>query len=121
MLSRDADSIPHEDAAVRALLAECPCLQKHVDLSEHAHYIMNQVALLLRDAQLPESDANCIFKHLNRMAERDIDTQNLLVISVLEVLGDSPQSIQRTREGLGNGPARFLFERVLKGWVSDPR
>jgi len=34
----------------------------------------------------------------------------LLVVSVLELLTDTPDAIERTRKGLNGGAAPFLFE-----------
>ena len=53
---------------------------------------------------------------LNRMASGDKETTNLPIVSVLELLTDTPDAIERTRKRLNGGAARFLFERVLKGW-----
>jgi|SRR5882762_9560056 len=118
MHSPDLDKPPHEHPAVQALLRDCPWLVDRLDLSEGVHYVMNQVALLLRGAELPDAEMNCLFLHLNKMANGDTETQNILVVGVLEVLTDTPASIERARAGLDGGPARFLFERVLKGWDS---
>lgn len=43
---------------------------------------------------------------------------NLLVVSVLELLTDTVDAIERTRKGLNGGAARFLFERVVNGWIN---
>jgi hypothetical protein len=107
----------HADDRIRRLLQDCPFLIDRVDLEEHAYYIMGEVAASLRDGELSDAEAACVFAHLNKMAGLDEDTQNLLVVGALEMLTDTPQSIARTRAGLDGGAARFLFERVLKGWI----
>jgi hypothetical protein len=107
----------HPDGRIRELLERCPFLADRVDLSEGPHYIMNQVALAIRDATLSGDEIAGVFAHFNEMAKADEETKNLLVVSVLEVLTDTPASIARTRKGLNGGAARFLFERVLTGWI----
>src|SRR5215470_18048440 len=114
MPSRVTSAIPHADNRIRILLQDCPFLINRVDLSEGPYYIMHQTATFIRDGKLPDTEAASVFAHLNKMAELDVDTKNLLVVGVLEVLTDIPQSIERTRAGLNGRPARFLLERVLK-------
>jgi hypothetical protein len=106
----------HADDRIRVLLQDCPFLVDRVDLSEGPYYVMGEIAASLRDGKLSDVEAACVFAHLNKMAELDEDTQNLLVVGALEMLTDTPQSIARTRAGLDGGAARFLFERVLEGW-----
>jgi hypothetical protein len=98
------------------LLRDCPFLIGRVDLSEGPYYIMSQTARSVQDGKLSDAETASVFAHLNKMAELDEDTKNLLVVGVLEVLTDTSQSIERTRVGLNGGAARFLFERVLRGW-----
>ncbi|MBO0754557.1 MAG: GNAT family N-acetyltransferase, partial [Bradyrhizobiaceae bacterium] len=108
--------ITHADHRIRTLLQNCPFLIGRVDLSEGPYYIVTQTAISVRDGKLSDAEAASVFAHLNKMAELDEDTENLLVVGILEVLTDTSQSIERTRVGLNGGAARFLFERVLKGW-----
>ena len=115
---QDDGSRLHEDPRIRRLLSDCPFLAERLDLSEGPYGVAGEVALLLRDGALSNAEANFVFAHLHRMAEGDVESQNLLVVGILEVLGDTPQSIARVRRGLGAGPARPLFERVLKGWIT---
>jgi hypothetical protein len=116
MPSRVNSEITHPDSRIRMLLQDCPFLIDRVDLSECPYYIMYQTAASIRDGELSDAEAASVFAHLNTMAALDEDTKNLLVVGVLEVLTDTRQSIERTRAGLDGGAARFLFERVLKGW-----
>jgi hypothetical protein len=110
----------HSDPAVCALLSECPFLVDRVDLSEGSYYITGQVALLLQKAALSNSEMDRVLAHLNKMATGDDESQNLLVVGILEILADTEESIARTRLKLGGGSARLLFERVLIGWVVRP-
>jgi hypothetical protein len=121
MRSKDDKKMDHSDARIRAFLESCRFLGAQVDLTEHAYYIMGQVALLVRDRKLTEDQERCIFGYFHTMAESEPETQNLLVVGALELLTDTPESIARTRKSLREGPAAFLFERVLKGWASAPR
>jgi hypothetical protein len=107
----------HEDRRICALLLDCPFLAGRVDLSEGPYYVMGEIATFIRDGLLPDVEMDCVFAHFHKMAEGDLETQNLLVVGVLEMLRDSPQSIARARKELEGGPARPLFERVLKGWI----
>jgi len=116
MHSHDPELTPHSHPVVRALLQDCPWLVNRVDLTEGVHYIMNQVAILLRDVDLSEAEMDCVFFHLNQMAEGDSETKNILVVGVLEVLTDTPEAVEMARTRLREGPARLLFERVLNGW-----
>jgi hypothetical protein len=93
-------------------------MASRLDLSEGVYYIMNQVACCLRDKLLCEETEKCAFGYLNEMGDGDEDTQNVLVVGVLEILGDTPESIARSMVHL-KGSARLLFDRVLKGWESD--
>jgi hypothetical protein len=108
----------HPDNRICKLLEGCPFLIRRVDLSEGPHYIMSQVATAIRDTLLSEDEAACVFDHMNYMASADKETTNLLVVSVLELLTDTPDAIERTRVGLRGGAARVLFERVLNGWIN---
>ncbi len=118
---KDSKKIGHGDARVRAFLESCPFLGAKVDLAEHAYYIMGQVASLVRDGKLTDDEERCVFGYFHTMAESEPETQNLLVVGALELLADTTYSIARTRKGLRDGPAAFVFERVLKGWASAPR
>jgi hypothetical protein len=106
----------HPDDRIRRLLRDCPFLIDRVDLEEGPYYITYQIAESLGNGKLSDAEAASLFGYFNKMAGLDLDTQNLLVVGVLEVLTDTPQWIARTRAGLDGGPARFLFERVLEGW-----
>ena len=116
MRSPASSARKHPDNRIRELLESCPFLTSRVDLSEGPHYIMSQVAMAIRDNQLSEEEDACVFDHLNRMAAGEKETMNLLVVSVLELLTDTPDAIERTRKGLNGGAARFLFEQVVNGW-----
>jgi len=118
MRSPASSTRKHLDNRICELLEKCPFLTGRVDLSEGPHYIMSQVAMAIRDTHLSEDEAACVFDHLNRMASADKETVNLLVVSMLELLTDTPDTIGRTRKGLNGGAARFLFERVLNGWIN---
>jgi hypothetical protein len=107
----------HTDDRIRMLLKDCPFLVDRVDLSEGPYFIMGQTAKFIQDGQLSDTEIASVFTHFNHMARLDEETQNLLVVGALEVLTDTPQSIEHTRAGLDGGAARFLFERVLKGWI----
>jgi hypothetical protein len=107
----------HPDNRICELLESCPFLIDRVDLSEGPHYIVSQVAMAIRDNALSSEEVACVFSHLNRMASADEETKNLLVVSMLELLADTPDAVDRTRKGLSGGAARFLFERVLNGWI----
>ncbi len=59
------------------------------------------------------------FALFNRMAvSGDEDVENLLVVSVLEILADEREVHPFAREQL-SAEANGLFERVLRGWVDD--
>ena len=118
MRSPDSSRCKHPDHRICELLESCPFLASRVDLSEGPHYIMSQVATAISDSHLSADEAARVFDHLNGMASSDGETMNLLVVSVLELLDDTPDTIERTRKGLNDGAARFLFERVLKGWIN---
>jgi hypothetical protein len=105
----------HADPAIEALLSACPFLARRVDLSDEPYCIAGRVATLLCDGELSDAETDCVFAHLNKMAEGDEDTQELLMIGIFEVLIDSPQLIAAAREKL-QAPARALFERVLDWW-----
>lgn len=107
----------YPDDRIRRLLEDCPFLDNRVDLEEGASCVMGDIALCLQNGRLSDAESACVFAYFNKMAELDLDTKNLLVVGALEVLTDTPESIARTRAGLGNGAARLLFERTLKGWV----
>jgi len=107
----------HADDRVRMTLQDCPFIIDRVDLSEGPYYIMGQIATFIRDGELSDTEAACVFAHLNKMAELDGETKNLLVVGMLEILTDTPQSIERTRTGLNRGAASILFERVIRGWT----
>jgi RimJ/RimL family protein N-acetyltransferase len=108
--------ITHADRRVRMLLRDCPFLIGRVDLSEGPYYIMSQTARSIQDGKLSDAETASVFAHLNKMAELDEGTKNLLLVEVFKVLTDTAQSIERTRVGLNGGAARALFERVLKRW-----
>jgi hypothetical protein len=69
----------------------------------------------LRDQSFSEKEERSIFAYLNQMALGDRETQNLLVVGVLEILTDTPECVVRTRAAL-TGRALLFFERVLRGW-----
>lgn len=111
-------AIAHLDDQIRKLLKNCPFLINRVDLEEGAFYIMYQIAETLGDNKLSDAESASVFAYLNKMAESDdLYTQNLLIVGALEVLTDTPEWIARSRAGLGDGAARLLFERTLKGSV----
>lgn len=111
----ETKSASHPDQVISDLIAACSGLAPRLDLSEGVHYVLGEVALMVRDGTLTTDEEACVFKFLNRMALGDRDTQNLLVVGVLEILGDYPQSVDRSRAKL-EGRALLLFERVLRGW-----
>lgn len=86
-----------------------------LDLSEGPYNVFGDVGLQLRDRSLSEADEACVFSHLNDMAESDLETRNLLVAAVLEILTDTPESVELARKHL-NEPARRLFEKTLEIW-----
>jgi hypothetical protein len=106
----------HANPDVQAVLEHCPFLTSRVDLKEHSYYIFGEIALMIRDGGLSDSEMRALFAHFERMATSYGEPQNLLVVGVLESLTDTPESIERARTWLGAGPARLLFERVLKGY-----
>lgn len=116
MLSGTGDQELHVDPRIREFLSECPFLVQRVDLAEGVHYIMGQVTQLLTNGDLSDSEMDCVFSHLEKMAAADRETKNVLVVGVLEMLCDTPKSVELARNRL-KGPARFLFERVLAGWA----
>jgi len=106
----------HQDSRIRALLNACPAVEPLLDLDEGPNYVLSQIGVLLRERKLSLSDEVAVYQYLNKLADDDRETQNLLVVNVLEVLGDTPDSISTARENL-SGNALFLFERVVRGWV----
>lgn len=109
----------HQDSRIQELLAVCPMVGLMLDLDEGPNYVLSQLGVILRDRQLRPAEERAVYQYLNRLAEGDRETQNLLVVNVLEVVGDTSESIATAREGL-SGNALLLFERVLRGWHSDP-
>lgn len=105
----------HQDIRVQKLLLACPALGALVDLEEGPNYIFGEVGVLLRDRLLGAVDEACVYAVLGEMANDDLDTQNLLVVNVLEILGDSAESVAHARQRL-SGNALLLFERVIRGW-----
>jgi hypothetical protein len=75
------------------VLQDCPFLTNWVDLSEGRYYIMAEVAFSIQDSKLTDAENASVFAHLNKMAELDEETKNLLVVGILELLTDTPQSI----------------------------
>jgi hypothetical protein len=116
MPSHDNKSVSHLDSHIRELLAACPSIASHLDLSDGPNFVLGQVGSLLRDGKLEASLERCIYEYLNSLANGDLDAQNLLVVNVLEVLGDTPEAEARAKEYL-KGEALLLFERVLRGWI----
>jgi hypothetical protein len=105
----------HPDKRVADLLVACPSLTSKLHLSQGPNYIMGQVGLMLRDGSLDKNDERCVYDYLNKLAHTDLDSQNLLVVNVLEILTDTPEAIARARSNL-SGHASFLFEKVVRGW-----
>ena len=110
------DSKLHANPDVEAVLEQCPFLTSRVELTEHSYYIFGEIAFMIRDGQLSDSEMRAVFAHFERMATSHGETENLLEVGILEILTDTPESVKRARTWLGTGPARLLFERVLKGY-----
>ena len=108
----------HQDSRIQGLLVACPAVESLLDLGEGPNYVFSQLGVLLRERKLSAADEAAVYEYLNQLADDDRETQNLLVVNVLEVLGDTPDSIAVARERL-SGNASFLFERVVRGWVAD--
>jgi len=107
------------DPVIEKLLSRCPFLRDGVDLTEGPYYVAGQVARVISSGTLSDSEAASVFSHMHEMAEGDIQVRNLLMVGILEVLTDSEDSIERTRVGLGYGPARSLFEETLNFWRGE--
>lgn len=108
----------HQDSRIQDLLTACPAVEPLLDLDEGPNYVLGQLGVLLRERKLNADDEAAVYGYLNRLANDDRETQNLLVVNVFEVLGDTPGAITVARERL-SGNASFLFERVVRGWVLD--
>jgi len=108
----------HQDSRIQGLVVACPAIEPLLDLDEGPNYIFSQLGVLLRERKLNTADEAAVYEYLNQIANDDRETQNLLVVNVLEVLGDTPDAIAVARERL-SGNASFLFERVVRGWVVD--
>lgn len=120
MSAPDDNSVGRQDRQIRDLLLACPSVAEFIDLSEGVNYNFSLVGGLLRDGKLGAPLESCLYKYLNQMADGDKDVQNLLVVNVLEILCDTPQSVARAR-GFLCGRALLLFERVLRGWTLHPK
>lgn len=108
----------HASEAVNGLIEACPEIFAYIDSSEGENYIFSQVAILVADGTIAEPLLGCVFSHFNRMAEKSIDIQNVLIFNALEVLSDTPEGIRLARERLRE-PAKEMFERVLRGWIEE--
>lgn len=106
----------HQDSRIEGLLLACPGVEPLLHLDEGPNYVFSQVGLLLREKGLNATDEIAVYRYLNRLADDDRETQNLVVVNVFEVLGDTPEAIATARQNL-SGNALFLFERVVRGWV----
>lgn len=115
MLSAGNDGMEHQDARVQGLIAACPGITAYLDLTEGPNFVFSQLGVLLRDGRLDPEMETAVYGYLSRLSEEDRETQNLLVVNVLEILGDTPASIASAREKLA-GHALLLFERVVRGW-----
>jgi hypothetical protein len=106
----------HQDSRIQQLLVACPSIEPFLDLDEGPNYILSQLGALLRDRSLDAADEAAVYEYLNLLADEDRETQNLLVVNVFEMLGDTPGAIKAARESL-SGNALLLFERVVRGWA----
>lgn len=106
----------HQDSRIQGLLAACPAVAPFLDLDEGPNYVFSQLGVLLRERRFSAADEVAVYQYLNQLADDDRETQNLLVVNILEVLGDTPDAIALARERL-SGNALLLFERVVRGWA----
>jgi hypothetical protein len=115
MPSAVSEGMKHQDSRIQGLITACPVIETYLDLSEGPNFIFSQVGVLLRDRKLNPAAETAVYDYLNRLGGDDRETQNLLVVNVLEILGDTPESSALARDKLA-GNALLLFERVLRGW-----
>jgi hypothetical protein len=108
----------HQDSRVQKLLIACPAVEPLLDLNEEPNYVLSQLGAALRDRRLGSVDEAAVYQVLNALANDDLETQNLLVVNVLEILGDTPEAVAVARGQL-SGNALLLFERVIRGWSKN--
>ena len=108
----------HQDSRIQGLLDACPAIETYLDLEEGPNYVLSQLGVLLRDRKLNAEDEIAVYEYLNQLANEDRETQNLLVVNVLEALADVPEAVAIARQKL-SGNASFLFERVVRGWAHN--
>jgi hypothetical protein len=94
------------------LLRACPGIEPALDFSEGPYYVFHQVSRLLIGRNLEPGIEKCLVTHLNAMATEDSDTQNILVVAVMESFSDERSSVALGRT-LFEGAARDLFEEML--------
>ncbi len=97
-----------------------PKLKEIIDFNEGSYSILGDLAIYLRNGitnnNIPASEKEKIFQFLNEMGNSDdTETENLLVVGVLEILTDYPESIEAARMYLQDR-ALVLFEKTLN-WM----
>ncbi len=110
---------------IKALSKNFPKLKEIIDFDEGPYSILGNLAIYLNDSiannSLQESEKEMVFQFLNEMGNSDdIETKNLLVVGVLEILTDYPKTIEAARMYLKD-EALVLFEKTLTGWSESAR
>jgi hypothetical protein len=103
---------------VSLLLATCPFLEKH--RSEYWDcgdtIVFGDVTRLLRNSQLPESQASLVWKFFNELAKSgDPDALDVLATGAIESFNDDPASQSLARRYL-RGDALELLEQMRVSW-----
>lgn len=99
------------------LLKESPKFAASVDLEEGPYSILDDFALYICDGITNDTfeadELDRAFNFLNEMGSSgNIEVQNLLVVGVLEILTDTSESINISKQKL-TGQALQLFEQAL--------
>jgi hypothetical protein len=108
--------VKHGNAFVRELLDVCPGMEGHLELDQGPHYLFCRLGMLLRDGTLTPGDETAAWALINRMAEGDIEAQELIAVDTLEMLLKTPESIALARKYLSNG-AQAMFDEVIRFWL----
>ena len=122
MHSQVTDSKSDPEETISCLQSALPDIVKDLDFEEGPYVILSELAIALRDGitdeQFSEDELNAIFIFLNRLgASENTEVQNQLVVGVLEILTDSPETVDVCKQRL-IGPALPLFERTQSGWAT---
>jgi len=104
------------ESIISALATKCPWFSQSIDWDEGPYTVLGDFAIYLRDDMANEKELDDAFEFLNTMGTSDdVETQNQLVVGVLEILADDDSSTMVAKEKL-KGRSLELFNRTLSGW-----